>query len=236
MFSFTLNRLLQRAKNGDEGAREELIRKHRDFIARVSSRICKRFLCWENDDELSIALLAFNEAIDSYHFDRRTSFSSFAYTVIHRRLTDYFRKNPAKYELLLSADQDDTEDSISSLLDRQAQDTYRDQLQREKMAETIDLFRQRLSCYDITLEDLFNCSPRHQDTREKLMQAAMTVAHNPVLLNHLENTQRLPAKQLVTITGLSHRVLEKWRKYIIATILILTDPHLSALKRFTKGF
>ncbi|RYD02369.1 hypothetical protein N752_23855 [Desulforamulus aquiferis] len=87
MFNFTLKGLIQRAKNGEEKAREELIRNHRDYIIKVSSRICKRYLCWENDDELSIALLAFNEAIDCYEFNQRASFSSFAYTVIHHRLT-----------------------------------------------------------------------------------------------------------------------------------------------------
>ena len=234
MFNFTLKGLLQRAKNGEERAREELIRKHRDYITKVSSRVCKRFLCWENDDELSIALLAFNEAIDSYDFNQRTSFSSFAYTVIHRRLTDYFRRNPAKYELLLAAEQDYSEDRIFSILEQKSHHAYQDRLQQEKMAETIDLYRQQLSRYDITLEDLVRCSPRHRDTRGKLMQVAMTVAHHPDMLSYLKNTGKLPAKQLVERTGLSNRVLEKGRKYIIATVILLTYPNLSALKRFTK--
>ncbi|MDO7787371.1 RNA polymerase sigma-I factor [Desulforamulus aquiferis] len=234
MFNFTLKGLIQRAKNGEEKAREELIRNHRDYIIKVSSRICKRYLCWENDDELSIALLAFNEAIDCYEFNQRASFSSFAYTVIHHRLTDYFRKNPAKYEMLLAEEQGCSEDRIFSILEQKSHHSYQDRIKQENMAETIELYQQQLRSYDITLEDLVRCSPRHRDTREKLMQVAMTVAHDPDLLGFLKNYSKLPAKILVERTGLSNRVLEKGRKYIIATVILLTDPNLSVLKRFTK--
>lgn len=83
---------LKSAKSGDPLAREELISSHKAFIARVSSKVCRRFLAWDNDDELSIALLAFNEAIDSFDLHGEASFHSFVQMVIRRRLVDYFRK------------------------------------------------------------------------------------------------------------------------------------------------
>ncbi len=43
------------------------------------------------DEELSIALMAFNEAIDGYDTSKG-SFLSFAKLVINRRLIDYLRK------------------------------------------------------------------------------------------------------------------------------------------------
>ncbi|MEG6521923.1 hypothetical protein [Desulfotomaculum sp. 1211_IL3151] len=88
----------------------------------------------------------------------------------------------------------------------------------------------------ITLEDMVLCSPKHRDSREKLFQVAMTILHHENLLGCLHNTRKLPAKELVEITGLSTRVLEKGRKYIIATVLLFSEPDLSALKRFTKPF
>ena len=236
MFEFTLKRLLQKAKGGEARAREELISKHRDYITKVSSRICKRFLSWENDDELSIALLAFNEAIDSFDLNQGASFTSFAYTVIQRRLTDYFRRNPAKYELLLADNPEHAENNMLLLLEQQSHSSYQEGLQQEKMAETIELYQQHLNNYGITLEDLVLCSPKHRDSRERLFQVAMTILHHEDLLGCLRNTRKLPAKELVEITGLSTRVLEKGRKYIIATVLLLSEPDLSALKRFTKPF
>jgi len=44
------------------------------------------------DDEASIGLLAFNEAIDKYSEDKGAKFLTFAEIVIKRRLTDYYRK------------------------------------------------------------------------------------------------------------------------------------------------
>jgi len=40
-------------------------------------------------DEYSIALIAFNEAIESYDLDKKTKFVSFSKQVIKRRLIDY---------------------------------------------------------------------------------------------------------------------------------------------------
>ena len=236
MFQFTLKRLLLRAINGEEKAREELIVKHRDYISRVSSRVCRRFLSWENDDELSIALLAFNEAIDSYDFKQGASFASFAYTVIQRRLTDYFRRNPAKYELLLSVNPDRAENHALQLLEQRSQRIYQEDVQQERMAETIELYQHHLALSGIAREALVQCSPKHRDTRERFIQVAVTVAHNQDLLKVLNRTRKLPVKELLKITGLSTRVLEKGRRYIIATVLVFTEPELSALKSFTQGF
>jgi len=44
------------------------------------------------DDEVSVGLMAFNEAMDCFDTTKNISFISFAETVIKRRLIDYFRK------------------------------------------------------------------------------------------------------------------------------------------------
>ena len=78
------------AKNGDPLVREDLISSHKAFIARVSSKACGRYLTWDNDDELSIALLAFNEAIDNFDPNGGVSFHSFVQMVIRRRISGLF--------------------------------------------------------------------------------------------------------------------------------------------------
>src|SRR5665648_734158 len=90
------------AKSGDPLMREELIRSHKEFIAKVSSKVCRRYLSWDNDDELSIALLGFNEAIDSFDPHGGASFHSFVQMVIRRRLVDYFRQEGKHQHLSLS--------------------------------------------------------------------------------------------------------------------------------------
>lgn len=54
--------------------REKFIEENRDFVYKIASSICKRRLSWQNDDELSIALIAFNKAIETY--DKKRAISS----------------------------------------------------------------------------------------------------------------------------------------------------------------
>ena len=44
----------------------ELIHSYKPFIAKTVSSVCKRYI-HESDDEFSIGLIAFNEAIQKYH-------------------------------------------------------------------------------------------------------------------------------------------------------------------------
>ncbi len=51
-----------------------------------------RYVCTDNDEEFSIALIAFNEAIEKYNEDRG-NFWAFAKLVIESRLKNNLRKN-----------------------------------------------------------------------------------------------------------------------------------------------
>ena len=44
----------------------------------------------------------------------------------------------------------------------------------------------------------------------------------------------LPVKELESMTGTSRRVLEKGRKYLIAIVIILSDPRFYPLKSFAQ--
>lgn len=68
---------------------ETLIKQCEFFILRTASDISKRYIS-NNDDEYSIALLAFVQAIEGYDIDKG-SFFSFAELLMKRRLVDYFR-------------------------------------------------------------------------------------------------------------------------------------------------
>ncbi|ATA59272.1 RNA polymerase sigma factor SigI [Geobacillus stearothermophilus] len=55
--------------------RNELIEQYKPFIAKTASSVCKRFIR-EEDDEASIGLIAFNEAIEKYAPHKGGSFLS----------------------------------------------------------------------------------------------------------------------------------------------------------------
>ena len=60
------------------------------FIKKCASSTCKHYVS-ESEDEWSIALIAFSEAVQSYD-ESKGNFYSFASLVIKRRLMDYFDK------------------------------------------------------------------------------------------------------------------------------------------------
>lgn len=69
-----------------------MIEDYQPFIATSVSRVCKRYIDQEQDDEFSIGLIAFNEAIDSFHEGKGSSFFTFARLVISRKVIDYIRQ------------------------------------------------------------------------------------------------------------------------------------------------
>ena len=221
------------AKNGDTFAREELIRSHKTFIARVSSKVCSRYLTWDNDDELSIALIAFNEAIDNFDLHGGASFYSFVQMVIRRRLVDYFRKE-GKHQYLSLSPMNPEDEEMSRYDLAASQEQYQENENQEVFAGVVEHYVRTLSEYGITLDDLVKVSPKHKDSKKTLLRAASALSYNPSLMAHLKKNKLLPIKELELLTGIKRKVLEKGRKYLIALALILSEPEFYPLKIFTQ--
>ncbi|MCR5451419.1 MAG: sigma-70 family RNA polymerase sigma factor [Lachnospiraceae bacterium] len=76
--------LIDRCRNGDEAALDLLMKKYNDLIRMLSTR-------WylpggSRDDMIQVGRLGLVDAIESYDKSKGTRFSSFAYTVINRRM------------------------------------------------------------------------------------------------------------------------------------------------------
>lgn len=80
----------------DEEYLNQFILENRRFIRSIASKATGRFIT-ESDDEWSVALIAFHEAVRSYD-DSKGSFCSFAALVIKRRLVDYMASQ-ARHQL-----------------------------------------------------------------------------------------------------------------------------------------
>lgn len=222
--------LIMSAQQGDGVARENLIAQHRSFIRLTSCSICKRQLVWENDDELSIALLAFNEAIDAFDSKRGGKFLAFARQVISQRLIDYFRKERKHQHLSLSPLEGGYE--LGNVEKNQSIEVHRRKIQQEDLAEMMLEFDKRLADYEISLEQLADCCPRHRDTRERLLAVAKLLCTDENLLSSFRQKKRLPFSDLWQKARVSKRVLENGRRYIIALVIIMTEERFSAIKSF----
>lgn len=229
----SIQQTLQLAKNGDELVREEFIENHKPFIVKISSNVCKHYLTWGHDGELSIALVAFNEAIDKYEPNDGASFYGFAKTVITRRLIDYFRKE-SKHQLLLLTPAESDNDALYDYDAEASLGMYKKEKQNYDFAETVKGYVLVLTEYGITLEDLVQVSPKHRDSKATLYRVAQELCARSNLLQYLIKNKCLPLKELEFITGIKRKVLERGRKYLIATVLILSVPEFKSLKSFTQ--
>lgn len=224
----TINNALVLNAKENVGSRDEFIESSRGFIRRISSYICKRSLDWSNDDELSIALMAFNEAIDSFNPDKGVEFTSYSSMLIRSRLIDYFRKNS---NLCISIDSMEDEE-LSLIESKEAIDRYTISHAAEELAVEIKVFNTELSGYGLSMADLVVNCPKHRDTRKQLFQVAANCSNNKEILKTLKKNKTLPIKDIIEMTGLKRKFLEQWRKYLIALFVIASSDEYLYLKEY----
>lgn len=194
-----------------------LISEFKPFIASVAQKRVGRFLEYGVDDELSVGLIAFKEAMDSYD-KNKGKFLSFAKLVISMRLIDYYRKQ--KRETTLSLDD---EQSTTDAIDVKSMDSYRIDEENEKRVLEIIEYRAELEKWGISLEDLAKVSPRKESLREHYKKIARVIVENSDILNILLRTKRLPVKEIEEIIPIHRKKLERGRIYIIAVVLALVS-------------
>src|SRR5699024_8634978 len=148
------------AESGNEQIRNYLLSVYQPFIAKCASEVCKRYIDPKKDDEFSIGLLGFNEAINKYSFERGSSFFSFANLVIKRRIIDYIR-SIKKHTVTESFDCLYTEDNRENKQEvRIVNDYYREKIDDWYRREEIIDFKSQLKKYKITLKELIKISPK----------------------------------------------------------------------------
>lgn len=232
--------LLEAARSGDEKAREKLIKSYISFIKNTASNHCKKRLEWENDDELSVAMLAFNEAIDGYDYSAGKKFENYARMVIRSRLIDFYRRESKHQHLSLSFEKEgsgEREDStklnsngLSHLEAKASFEKYKEKEAVEDRREEMEEFEKVLGEYGISLELLEDSAPRHKKTRDKLVEIAKYIADRQDLVSYVARKKKLPLKELVMAFGVNKKVVKRGRKYILGILLIIIDERFSYLR------
>ncbi|WP_139903592.1 sigma factor [Clostridium thermarum] len=207
--------------------RDAFIESNRDFIYKTTYNVCKRSISWQNDDELSIALIAFNKACDTYE-DSKGDFFAYCRVIIRNALIDYFRKN-GQNPLLSFDDAESIGDYIDSKL---SMDQFTLEVENSRRAEEIALFSKELSKYGLDFNVLADCSPSHTDTRNSLLNLAAACSSNESILQTIKTKKLLPIKEICLFTGAKKKTLEKWRRYLLALILILSSDEYPYIKSY----
>jgi RNA polymerase sigma factor len=227
--------LVAAAQAGDSQARERVLEQFRGLVLRVGARVCGRYLRVGRDDEVSVGLLALNEAIDRYRGDVGASFPAFAEIVVRRRLIDQYRRETGRREVPRSALERDEEDGgrWEAAEWQEAQEIDRARREAEERRAEIAEFAALLRPYGVTLRDLVAQSPQHADARLRAVAVARRLAANPEWVEHLRRKRALPLRELQAVPdlGVSRKTLERQRKFIIAVAVILMEG-LPALRGY----
>lgn len=204
-------------------AADDLIRAYIPFIRSEASKCISRF-CTENDDEYSIAMMAFHEAIMGYQKERG-GFLSYAALIIRSRITDYLRKE-ARHRGNISIYQEEDEDSrglIDTLTDKD--DPFEESARLEATQQEIAELASVMADFGVSFSDVADNSPKQQRTLEACAEAICYAKENSELLNELLRSKKLPMAELVAGSGVERKTLERHRKYILAMLLIQTNGY-----------
>lgn len=206
------------------------------FILRCASRFVNRYVT-KSDDEWSIALAAFFEAVKSYAYTNG-SFLSFAELVIKRRLTDELRKQ-SKYKQEIPTDPYDFSGEPGENEERKfgrAEILEKLAVEPEHtLKEEIEAVTMLLKQYGFSFYDLVSCSPKAGKTKAACARAVTYVAEKPVLCNEMRANKTLPLKIIEENTKVPRKILERHRKYIIAAIEIITGDY-PCLAEYMRSF
>jgi len=215
----------------NEEALESLIRDSQSFILACASKTMYRYVT-ASDDEWSIALLAFTEAVRSYRRDRG-DFRPFAAMIIRRRLLDeLYAQSAHSCEISVQPD----------LMDGSLEDTEESPIAGEIRAGTVQLqqreaeaaltaeeeiaeIQEILYGYGFSFYDLASCSPKAEKTRTACAEAVKTLLQDPQLMARMRTMHALPVRDLLSACGVKEKILERHRRYIIAAAEILQGDY-----------
>lgn len=205
---------------------EALISEYRPFIASCVYKTAGKHTD-THDDAMSIAMIAFEEAIRRYD-PCSGNFLAFAGNVIRCRLIDQMRKN-RNAARVISLDSYVREDA--------AKDRRRDRVQYEFLSQKpqsryddpvkleVDELSSALQEYGLRFADVARCSPKAQKTKAACRKAARLLSGEPGLLEELRRTGQLPARQIEQITGISRKTMARHRSYIMCLAEILAGEY-----------
>lgn len=229
-FSETLNERVERIRFLKE-EKSDFIQEYKPFIASTVEKCVGRYVIYGQDDELSIGLMAFEEAINHYDVSKG-NFLSFAQNVIKRRVIDYYRKEK-KHQNVTSIndyypegeDADSVYDYITTA--EQIQGQYFEKEINELRRMEIMQLKTELEKFDLSFNDVAKSTPKHKGTKQSYMEIVKFIVANKEISDKIKQKKYIPVAEIQVATNLPRKTIERARNYVIAAVLILTGDYYS---------
>jgi RNA polymerase sigma factor len=213
-------------QSGDKELANQFLNDYKPFVAKVTAKVCNRYIDAGSDDVFSVALEAFHEAIHKFSSNKGSSFWSFADLVIRRRLIDHIRRE-AKHANHLSLDyvEDDEQNDQSQAEIAASLARYEQEAEVALRREEIFHYREKLREFGIEFAKLPDLSPKHEDARQSMIEIGRKLASDESLRKQLIETKKIPVKPLLENVAVSRKTIERNRAYIIAIALIFIEDY-----------
>lgn len=228
--SETLNEKVVRIRALKE-EKNEFIQDYKPFIASTVEKCVGRYVNYGQDDELSVGLMAFEEAINHYDFNKG-NFLSFAQNVIKRRIIDYYRKEKRHQNVTYINDFYPDGEDADSVYDyvvtaEQIQNNYRDEeINNLRKLELLQL-KEDLKKFGLCFDNVAKSSPKHKGTKKAYLNIIKFIIENKEIADRIKQKKYIPIAEIQIATKLPRKTIERARNYVIAAVIILTGDYYS---------
>lgn len=203
----------------------EFIKEHIPFIIKTINEITGRYICLDNDEEISIGLLAFNEARQKYDYSKG-HFLPYAKLVIKSRILNYLRKEK----------NNNLKESLEKLREEGfdfSQELYNPIENQDILIEEMNILKTTIQDFGFELDDLVEESPKHKDTRNRAIDLSKKINDDNKIKESMYTKRRLPIKEISIKYVISQKIIKGSKKFII-TVVIVLDKNLRNLKLWVR--
>ncbi len=197
--------------NNDLEEVNNLIEEYIPFIINTISKLTGRYVEVENSEELSIGLMAFHEAINSFDTSKG-AFLAYAKLVVQSRIKNHFRKE-AKHRSTSSINE------INSEGEKKLEGMYYTN-EKSDLAFEIEAFEDEIRKFGFDLEKLADESPKHKETRKKHISLGSKAGKDVEVTQTLYEKLRLPITFISNKYKLTIKVIKSHKTFITSTIII----------------
>ncbi len=203
----------------DTAAADRLIEEYTPFIKSETAKFLKAPVTG-HEDEYSVAMLAFYEAVMAYS-EKRGTFTAFASMHIRSRLIDHYRKE-RRHRGQVSLEEE-IEDGVShkdTLADDRA--VFETRELREATRQEIAEYAAQLAAFGLDLSAVSEQCPKQERTLAACREVLYYARRYPEIPEELLETHKLPVARLIQ-SGVSRKTIERHRRYIVALLLAYTN-------------
>ncbi|MHC1683805.1 MAG: hypothetical protein AB6733_12775 [Clostridiaceae bacterium] len=181
-----------------------------ELISNILSKFFRKTIEYTNSHEYNVASIAYNFAKTSYK-EEFGDFNNYTSSVINSFLIEYCYKNSIPLEF-----SEDDNLFLSNL----------------NTKEDIELLKEELKEYNISLKQLLVNVPKTLDDRNVTLTIAGLCLRESFIINYLRRTKKLPFKRISLFYDSDIDAIKKYNDYIIFLILVLIKDTFLSFKSY----